>query len=1100
MNKLPLLLLILILIACRDTETPTPTVSQTEESFTLSPSIEAHTPTIRPTEVVESTPSIVVGSMEYTEQRILGALVVQLLRANGFEVTDRTGLGGSRAVRQALENGEISLYPELTGTALSLYQNIPAENLPKSAERTYQLAKSLDTSNGLIWLQPSQFDSSYVLLVRDGLVQQGVTSIAGLAKLIDNLEQALTLCVEAEFLGRRQDGLASLLEVYNLNFGEDAIMILPLDEVYAQLRAGGCDVSVGSNSDGRITAWNLNVLEDSAQFFPFYQAAPVVSAELLTAYPAIESVLTPLFVSLDQATMRHLNALVDIGGDGLFDTGDEKPISEVATSYLELTGLIGDAPLIRIGALDSAEGKLLANLTAQTLARHGFRTMTQRYASSQLVRQALTGGAVDIAWENTARSLIAFHSVPLDTIPNQSQAVFDLIASLDTQYNDLTWLAPTEYDNKLVAVLQPEIVEAIGNTDNLADFIADRDDFILCVDAETYGLILPSSEAAYGIIFAEEQVRVLNTDDLLTRVRDNDCTMAVAYSADSQIAAFGLAELPDPNGIFPASNSAPVVTQALLEQHPVAVELLTATFPYIDLDTMLEAQAQIDVGADGVSRSGDEISIDAAVNVILAETPLFSDLPTIRIVAEPLTEPLLMAELTKALLVDKGFEAEISADARNTPDLYAKIQNNLANIAWSYTGAALTEQHDVQPVPSDPQAAFQTLQTLDADVGLQWLNPTAFNDTYTLLYDPTKVDINLQSFRDLANYMNVNDSPFTLCVDKDFFLRPDGLQAIEAAYGFRFDRAKIEQFSFRELQRQMHANSCDLAQGYRTDGRVVARGYVTLSDPLKTLPTFSMAALTTPVLLSEYPQIGEAINELMPLLEDDVMANLNARVAVGEDGELYSGDEISADIIARAFLCQENLIRRTCSGEAALLDEPVDAAEVAARVGSPLANGCTLAEINGGFEEQANWYTPITRSSARYSPVQTHTGDWAMQLGATTDREGLLESFSIAQQVVQLPEGAVSAEIDLYYYSISHDAIGGDYAGLYIFDAGLTTTKTIFDLPFDPVQRWTHTQFDLSPYLGDSIALHFLVINDGDSIPSTVFIDDVRLQICYATE
>ena len=42
---------------------------------------------------------IVVGSKDFTEQLILGSMVVQLLEANGYEVDDQTGLGGTTVNR-----------------------------------------------------------------------------------------------------------------------------------------------------------------------------------------------------------------------------------------------------------------------------------------------------------------------------------------------------------------------------------------------------------------------------------------------------------------------------------------------------------------------------------------------------------------------------------------------------------------------------------------------------------------------------------------------------------------------------------------------------------------------------------------------------------------------------------------------------------------------------------------------------------------------------------------------------------------------------------------------------------------------------------------
>ncbi|MEZ4680033.1 MAG: glycine betaine ABC transporter substrate-binding protein [Caldilineaceae bacterium] len=69
--------------------------------------------------------TIDVGSMADTEQRLMGAMLVAMLRDAGYPVVDRTASGTSPDLRAMLEAGEIDIYPEFTGVALSLYHNIP---------------------------------------------------------------------------------------------------------------------------------------------------------------------------------------------------------------------------------------------------------------------------------------------------------------------------------------------------------------------------------------------------------------------------------------------------------------------------------------------------------------------------------------------------------------------------------------------------------------------------------------------------------------------------------------------------------------------------------------------------------------------------------------------------------------------------------------------------------------------------------------------------------------------------------------------------------------------------------------------------------------
>src|ERR1017187_7797556 len=63
---------------------------------------------------------LTVGSKNFTEQIVLGEIVAQQLeRRLGGKVDRKLDLGGTLLAQQALRNGEIDLYPEYTGTALT---------------------------------------------------------------------------------------------------------------------------------------------------------------------------------------------------------------------------------------------------------------------------------------------------------------------------------------------------------------------------------------------------------------------------------------------------------------------------------------------------------------------------------------------------------------------------------------------------------------------------------------------------------------------------------------------------------------------------------------------------------------------------------------------------------------------------------------------------------------------------------------------------------------------------------------------------------------------------------------------------------------------
>src|SRR4051812_29029478 len=65
-------------------------------------------------------PHIVVGSKNFTEQVLLGEILAQQIeRRTGVPVERKLNLGGTLLTHEALVKGDIDLYPEYTGTALT---------------------------------------------------------------------------------------------------------------------------------------------------------------------------------------------------------------------------------------------------------------------------------------------------------------------------------------------------------------------------------------------------------------------------------------------------------------------------------------------------------------------------------------------------------------------------------------------------------------------------------------------------------------------------------------------------------------------------------------------------------------------------------------------------------------------------------------------------------------------------------------------------------------------------------------------------------------------------------------------------------------------
>jgi osmoprotectant transport system substrate-binding protein len=269
---------------------------------------------------------IVVGGKNFTEQQLLSSMTVQLLSANGFDVDNRAGMG-SAAVRQAMENGQIDIYWEYTGTSLITYNKVE-EKL--NADETYAKVKELDAQKGIVWLQASAANNTYALAMRKPQAEElGIKTLSDFAARV-NGENDLTLASNAEWYAR-PDGLKPLQQTYEFELSRDQVKRMDSGLVYEALKNGDVEVGLVFATDGRIPAFEFVTLLDDKGYFPAYALAPVIRDEILQANPKIGDLLNALSAKLDDATMATLNARVDV---------DKETIEAVAEAFLKDNGMM----------------------------------------------------------------------------------------------------------------------------------------------------------------------------------------------------------------------------------------------------------------------------------------------------------------------------------------------------------------------------------------------------------------------------------------------------------------------------------------------------------------------------------------------------------------------------------------------------------------------------------------------------------------------------------------------------------------------------------------------------------------------------------------
>lgn len=283
---------------------------------------------------VLAAPPVKVASKNFTEQLVLGEIMLQMLKDRGIPVVDKINLGGTNVNRDALVQGQIDVYMEYTGTAWLTH--FKKEEVIRDSQELYQKVKVLDKEkNELVWLEPCKFNNTYAIVMKEETAaKHEISTLSEWAAWIKENPGEMTVSVGPEFYSR-VDGFKGMMAHYDLDFGEDIpdadVSKMEIALTKKAVRDGQALCGMAFATDSAIIDFGLRVLEDDKNFFPIYNPAPVVRASVLKDHPDLEFALNQIGPSLDTGTMQRLNFRVNANG--------EKPAA-VAKSWLRGVGLI----------------------------------------------------------------------------------------------------------------------------------------------------------------------------------------------------------------------------------------------------------------------------------------------------------------------------------------------------------------------------------------------------------------------------------------------------------------------------------------------------------------------------------------------------------------------------------------------------------------------------------------------------------------------------------------------------------------------------------------------------------------------------------------
>jgi osmoprotectant transport system substrate-binding protein len=291
----------------------------------------AATSTATPTGSIQKNPAnakvrLKIGSKNFTEQRVLGEIFAQGLAAAGYKTSTDLSLADENTALKALKGGQISAYPEYTGTILGSFFNLAASKIPTDPQKAYEVAKGKFAPQGITEFPPTPFTDSNEVAVLPATAQKyGLKNISDLSKVASKL-----VLYGTPECRQRLDCLLGLQKVYGLKFKK--FVPVSADQRHTVLLDKKADVSIVFTTDPQIKRNHEVLLHDDKHMFPPYQSTLLIKDSTAKAAGAdLAKVIDQLQKPLTDDAMQELDARVDL---------DKKTPAEVAKEYLSETGLV----------------------------------------------------------------------------------------------------------------------------------------------------------------------------------------------------------------------------------------------------------------------------------------------------------------------------------------------------------------------------------------------------------------------------------------------------------------------------------------------------------------------------------------------------------------------------------------------------------------------------------------------------------------------------------------------------------------------------------------------------------------------------------------
>jgi osmoprotectant transport system substrate-binding protein len=246
----------------------------------------------------------------------------------------------------------------------------------------------------------------------------------------------------------------------------------------------------------------------------------------------------------------------------------------------------------------------------------------------------------------------------------------------------------------------------------------------------------------------------------------------------------------------------------------------------------------------------------------------------VKIGSKNFTEQFVVAEIYAQALEKAGVEVERRLNLGATLVAHTALTTGEIDLYPEYTGTALAAVVKGDLSGSADKIYGEVKGYYEKDLKLTLLEPTQINNGYAIITLPeTAEKYKLKTLTDLGPA----SKELTFGAEAGFGERKDGLPGLKQTYGIEFKEFKI----FAKLGIRYSAltsKDLDVSYGFATDWQISENKLVVLEDDKNLFPPYYLVPVVRQDTLTKNPKIAEVLNKISPLLNNENMRELNAKV------------------------------------------------------------------------------------------------------------------------------------------------------------------------------------------------------------------------------